>query len=168
MTDIRRLESRLTAAIKLVQDLYEDAEPVSIWDNFYKSISRFPIRQQLLISGEALKELAHVTLLKSESIQTKYDRSSINESDDEAEGDIPEFAGVVLDEEWIENLALKTSSLDLSRFAEPDTRLRLPGDELFSEGVFASDAFDLSPLDDSSENLEQTLAIAHAESASDW
>ena len=169
MTDIKRLESRLTAAIKLAQDLYEDAEPISIWDKFYKSISILPIRQQLLISGEALKELAHVTLLKSESVQADYGHSSASPlTDADAEDDIPDDAGSFLSEDWLNNLVLKTSSLDLTRFAKPDTRLRLPGEELLWETSSNQEDSERSQLESSPDTLEQVLAIAHSESVSDW
>lgn len=165
--DVRQLELKITAAIRVAQDLYEEAEPVSIWDRFYKTISGLPIQQQLLISGEALKELAHVTLLKSESVQSQYAPSPAV-GDDGVESDIPDFAGAVLDGDWLSNIVLKTSSLDLSQFAKPDTRLRFPGDDLLGEELSDSVDFELPPLDDSPENLDQILAIAHSESVSDW
>lgn len=169
MTNAKRLESRLTAAIKLAQDLYEDAQPVSIWDNFYRSISNLPIQQQLLISGEALKELAHVTLLKSKSVQAQYDPSGIDDlADDEIDDDVPEDAGVFLDVERLQKLVLKTSSLDLSRFVKPDSRHRLPGESFLDDMVAVSDPADTVTLGDSPKSLEQTLAIAHSESVSDW
>lgn len=169
MTDIKRLESRLTAAIKLAQDLYEDAEPISIWDKFYKSISNLPIRQQLLISGEALKELAHVTLLKSEAVQAEYGHSCGSPSVNvEAEGDIPDDAGTFLSEDWLANLVLKTSSLDLSRFAKPDIRPRLPEEELLGEVPSEQENYEQFQSESSPDTLEQVLAIAHSESVSDW
>ena len=169
MTNAKRLEARLTAAIKLAQDLYEDAEPVSIWDKFYQSISNLPIQQQLLISGEALKELAHVTLLKSRSVQIQYDPSSADsQADTEISDDVPEDAGVFLDIERLQKLALQTSSLDLSRFVKPETRFRLPGEDFLSDMVAVQEELAPLPLDDSPRSLEQTLAIAHSESVSDW
>lgn len=170
MVDAKRLESRLTAAIKLAQDLYEDAEPISIWDSFYEAISRLPMRQQLLIAGEALKELAQITLLKSESIHLNYGRSDefSDEFADEEMGEDAEGAGVILGEAWLNDLVLKTSSLDLSRFAKPDTRLRMPGEGLFDEIMGELEEIEPLPLDDSPKNLDEALAIAHVESVSDW
>ena len=157
---VSRLESRLNAAIQLALELPEDSDAVAIWDRFASAISKLSTRQQLLVAGEALSGLAEVCFLKSDSF-----------FGDKADGDAPledssEESGVTLDADWLEGLIRKTSSLDLSRFEKPDTRLRLPGEESSEELVTNQLLYD--EVADSSQSLDQVLAIAHSESASEW
>jgi hypothetical protein len=164
MIDVRRLESQLSAAIRLAQELPEDAEVIGLWDRFYQTISTLPIRQQLLISGEALKELAEVTRLKSECYFGEPAAAA-----EEVDDTLSEEEGIFLSPEWLDGIIRKTSSLDLSRFEKPDTRLRLPGEESLDDELAADlDLIDDAELINSPAALEQALEIAHAESASDW
>lgn len=160
MVDPKELESQLTAAIQLAQEIPEEAKPVSIWDKYYQKISQLPGWQQLLISGEALNQLAEVMRLKSDC----YFGLS---NDDDVEV-LSEDEGVTLDEDWLDGLIRKTSSLDLSRFEKPDTRFRLPGEDIWDGDDQIEDSVVAEEIIDSPENLEQALAIAHSESVSDW
>lgn len=162
VVDPKKLESQLTEAIELAQELPEDAKPILIWDKFYQKISQLPRWQQLLISGEALNQLAEVTRLKSDC----YFGSSLSEDGDVE--NLSEDEGVTLDDDWLDGLIRKTSSLDLSRFEKPDTRFRLPGEELLGEDLMVNTVLEVEEISDSSETLEQVIAIAHAESVTDW
>lgn len=161
MVDPKQLESQLTEAIQLAQEMPEQAKPISIWDTYYQKISQLPGWQQLLISGEALNQLAEVTRLKSDCY--------FGLSDDDIAETLSEAEGVTLDEDWLDGLIRKTSSLDLSRFEKPDTRFRLPGEDFWDgDDEVEGDAVAAEEIIDSPESLEQALEIAHVESASDW
>ena len=167
MVDSKKLESQLTAAIELAQELPEDAKPISIWDKYYPKISQLPGWQQLLISGEVFKQLAELTRLKSDC----YFGSPLSDGDDIE--DLSENEGVTLDEEWLDGLIRKTSNLNLSRFEKPDTRFRLPREDILDDNcldevLVATAVEEGEAMDDSPESLEQALAIAHVESVTAW
>ena len=161
MVSVRQLELNLEVAFEEAAEVPENADVLSLWQQFEGELAGLGQRDRLRVAGDILVQLAGLCEAKADLLWEDWQ-------------DAHNAEGPVMDGDWLQGLTRQTQELDFSdlvnRSYQTDGR---PNEDKADEDSVAGDVTKLSVLDmiDALEDADlksQALAVSHAENVSDW
>ena len=162
MVSVRQLELNLEVALEEASEIPENADVLSLWNQFEGKLAGLEQRDHLRIAGDILVRLAGLCEAKADLLWEDWE-------------DAHNATGPVMDGDWLQGVTRQTQELDFSDLVNRSYRTGsdLPNEERADEDSVAGDVEKLSVLDmiDALEDADlksQALAVSHAENVSDW
>ena len=162
MVNVRQLELNLEVALEEASEIPENADVLSLWEQFEGELAGLEQRDHLRVAGDILVRLAGLCEAKADRLWEDWE-------------DAHNAEGPVMDGDWLQGVTRQTQELDFSGLVNRSYRTgrNLPSEDKADEDSVAGEALKLSVLDmiDALEDADlksQALAVSHAENVSDW
>ena len=162
MVSVRQLELNLEVALEEASEVPENADVLSLWNQFEGELAGLEQRDHLRVAGDILVQLAGLCEAKADLLWEDWQ-------------DAHNAEGPVMDGDWLQGVTRQTQELDFSDLVNRSYRTgsELPNENRTDEDSIAGEALKLSVLDmiDALEDADlksQALAVSHAENVSDW
>lgn len=162
MVNVRQLELNLEVALEEASEIPENADVLSLWNQFEGDLVKLEQRDHLRVAGDILVRLAEICEAKADLLWEDWE-------------DAHNAEGPVMDGSWLQGMTRQTQELDFSELVNRSYRTggELSDEEKTNEDSIAGEALKLSVLDmiDALEDADlksQALAVSHSENVSDW
>lgn len=162
MINVRQLELNFEAALDEASEVPEEADVLSLWDQFEDELKGLPQREHLRVAGDVLVQLAELCEAKAEILWEDWQ-------------DAHNADGPVMGEGWLQELTRQTQELDFSELVQRSYRTgsRLQNDDEVDVDSIAGIVDKRAVLEmvealDDDDLKAQALAVSHAENVSDW
>ena len=162
MVSVRQLELNLEVALEEASEIPENADVLSLWNQFEGELAGLGQRDHLRVAGDILVQLAGLCEAKADLLWEDWQ-------------DAHNADGPVMNDDWLQGVTRQTQELDFSELVNRSYRTgrELPNEDKTEEDSVAGEALKMSVLDmiDALEDADlksQALAVSHAENVSDW
>ena len=162
MVSVRQLELNLEVALEEASEIPENADVLSLWNQFEGELAGLEQRDHLRVAGDILMRLAGLCEAKADLLWEDWE-------------DAHNAEGPVMGGDWLQGVTRQTQELDFSDLVNRSYHIggELPNEDKTEDDSVAGEALKLSVLDmiDALEDADlksQALAVSHAENVSDW
>lgn len=162
MISVRQLELNLEVALEEAAEIPENADVLSLWNQFEGELAGLEQRDHLRVAGDILVRLAGLCEAKADLLWEDWE-------------DAHNSDGPVMDGDWLQGVTRQTQELDFSNLVNRSYHASkgLPNEDKTENDSVAGEALKLSVLEmieelEEADLKSQALAVSHSENVSDW